>query len=451
MSLRLLVALALLAIAIIWTMRRPFIGVCVVVILFHLNPRVFGTGLEDIRFQFYITLVLVLSFIINHQQLKEALVPNQLPMKLMYAYLVVVFLTSLWAVADTELAFDSAIDFAKIVLFAGLMTKIVRSEKEFHILIWVMLISVGYTGFMARWGVEFGWIDDLEIGIATGGTGTHMLMHFPLLVTIAMTGSKWEKRAAYLIMPLILDAMTVLPEGFRSSFVNLVTGLALYLVFAPGRLRIKSLIPFGVGAVLFIYVFAPPGYWEYMSTILAPSTESSAASRAVINDASYQIVMENPMGIGYNNYSRVSMNYIPEENLTDEGTRDAHNSYLKVLAEFGFLGLGLWILMFFATWIYFQKIRKTGVSGEEPDKLQLYAMALSVGLISITLAIYTHSYNDLDTLYWFVALSAIMYNLKFQKEMQEANNQAAAYFKDGLQQDIPTPPVDAAVPVQRSQ
>ncbi len=419
MSLRLIVALVLLVVACIWTMRRPFIGVCVVIILFHLNPRVFGTGLEDIRFQFYATIVLVLSVIVNQYQLKRILTPMHLPMRMMIGFLAVVFLTSLWAAADADLALDSAIDFAKIVLFVYLMTIVVQSEKELKVLIWVMLASVAYTAFMARWGVELGWIKDHEIGIATGGTGTHMMMYFPLLLSMAIIGGKWERRAAFVIMPFVLDALTVLPEGFRSSFVNLVTAAGLYLIFAPGRMRMKGILPIAFGGVLFFYVFAPPGYFEYMLTILNPETDGSSASRAIINDASLQILAENPMGVGYNNYSLVSAEYIPEENLTDQGTRDAHNAYLKVLCEFGFLGFFVWMMMFGAAWFYYQRVRRTLPSGEQPDTLQLFAFALGIGLLGVAPAIYTHSYNDLDTLYWFTGLSAIIYNLKFQEEIRQ--------------------------------
>jgi len=416
MSLRLLIILGIFAVSIYWTLKRPYYGVLLNIILFHLNLRVFGTGLEDIRFQFIATLALLASMFMNSEELKEPEAPLQLPIKVLFGFTFFVFMTSTWAVSDSKLAFESALDFSKIVLFAFLMVKLVKTEDEVKILVWVLLGCIWYTSFMARWGVEFDWIDEVEVGIATGGTGTHLMMHLPLLITLAMLGSKYERIAAYCIIPFMLDGITVLPSGLRSTFVSLVVVGIAYFILAPGKLRAKSTIPLGFGAIIFLYVFVPPDYLEYMKTVLNPSSESSAASRNTINDATWEIIAEYPMGIGFNNYSRISMNYLPEDNLTDEGTRDAHNAFLKTMAEFGMLGFIVWMLMFITAYFFFRRVRKAHPMNIAPNRLQLYAFAFSVGLISIGPGLYTHSYNDLDTLYWFVALSCILYNIEFRKQ-----------------------------------
>lgn len=422
MSLRVLVALAFLIAGLIWSVRRPFVGVCLIIAYFHLNLRMFGAGLEEIRFQFLATIVLLISFIINQYKLQEHATPLRAPMYWLFAFTMICFLTSSWAVESIPLAFESAVDFSKIVLFAFLMVKVVQTEKELDILIWFTLACVWYTSFMTRWGVEWDWIDENEAGIATGATGTHVMMFFPLLITLGLTGRNWiEKAVAFAIVPFMLDCMTVLEGGFRSTFLTLLASVAGFLLFAPNKLRLRSLVPFAAGAVIFIYVLAPPGYFEYMKTILDPASESSAASRKAINTASLEILQEYPFGIGYNNYPLISMDYLDEEFLTDEGTRDAHNSYLKVATEFGVLGLALWLITFVSTYLYFRKVRKARPKDQPWNRLQLYAFSLAIGLLGAAPGLYTHSYNDLDTLYWFVALSCILYNIQFrEQEAQEA-------------------------------
>ena len=439
MSLRVLVAVVFLILGCVWTLRRPFIGVLMVIMFFHMNLRALGAGLEDIRFQYYATLVLLVSFVINKKQLDEIPSPTQLPMKLLFGFLAMCFITSAWAVADPALAFESSVDFAKIVLFSFLMSKIVKTESEMRILIWVILGSIWYSAFMARWGEQWDWISENEIGIATGGTGTHFMIFFPTLILMAIWGSKWEKRAAYFILPFVLDSLTVLPEGSRASFLNLVLTMIAFLFLAPKQIRRKSLLPFAIGAVIFIFVLAPPGYFDYMRTILEPSQESSAASRSVINHASMQILMEYPQGIGYNNYSLISMNYLPEEVLTEFGTRDAHNSYLKVATEFGVAGFLVWISTFLATWVYFRRVRKTLKNDQLPNTLQLYAFSLSAGLIGVSLGVFTHNYNDLDTFYWLVAISCILYNLQFVSKNRGATQAPAAVPPAALTGYAPSP------------
>lgn len=53
---------------------------------------------------------------------------------------------------------------------------------------------------------------------------------------------------------------------------------------------------------------------------------------------------------------------------------------------------------------------------QPPTNLQLYALAFELGLMGITLSIYTHNYNDLDTLYWFVAFSCILFNIHSREQ-----------------------------------
>lgn len=420
MSLRSGLALVLLVIACFWTLRRPLIGVCLNIVLFHMNLRVLGAGLEEIRFQFVATVVLVVSYIINREELAKVETPTQLPMKMLFAFLGMCFLTSVWAAKSPSLAFSDSYEFSKIVLFSWLMLKIVQTEKDLHLIIWVILFGIGYTSFMGYWGEQWDWIDRVEIGIATGGTGTHIMMYFPTLIIMVLFGKTWEKLAACLVLLVVLIFMPVLPDGLRATFVALLTSMVFFLIFAPARIRAKSLVPFVAAAVLFLFVFAPPGYLEEMATILDPSSESSAASRSVINEASMQIFFDNPWGIGYNNYSLVSLDYISEEYLSNVGTRDAHNSYLKVACEFGVVGFLIWIATFFIAWLYFRKVRKMMANDQPPTQLQLYALAFEVGLIGITLSIYTHNYNDLDTLYWFVALSCILFNIHSREKKDEA-------------------------------
>ena len=415
MSIRAAIAILLLVVFCFWTLRRPFVGVCLVVSLFHLNLRVLGAGLEEIRFQFITTIVLLISYFLNREELNSELTVTQTPMKWLFAFLGATFLTSLWAAGDAALAFDSAIEFSKIVLFAWLMTKIVRTEKEVRILMYVVFAGMFYVSFMSQWGVEWDWIDETEVGVATGGAGCHLMMFVPLMILLAIYGNWKEKIATIAIMPFVLNFLPNTTSGSRSTLVMLVTSMAFLFIFAPGSMRFKAAGPILIAGAMFVFFLTPPSYWEDMATILDPTQEGSANSRFIINDATFEIIQDYPLGIGYNNYAEISMKYLPEEVLTELGTRDAHNSYLKVMAEFGVAGFVVWMVTFLMAWLYFRKIRKTMQHGQKPSMLQLYALAFELGLIGISVGIYTHSYNDLDTLYWFVAFSGILFNIHRQQ------------------------------------
>ncbi|MDZ7265873.1 MAG: O-antigen ligase family protein [candidate division KSB1 bacterium] len=414
MSIRALLAIVLLLLSLAWTLRRPFVGVCVNVLLFHLNLRALGAGLENIRFQFYATIVLFISYFINYEQLHAQPAITRPPMRWLYAFTAMTFITSMWAVASPAHAFDSAFEFSKIVLFVWLMTQIIKTEHELRILMYVIIAGCWYTSFMAQWGVEWDLIDEIEVGVATGGTGTHLMMFLPLMILLAIYGAWKERLFVIFVIPFVLNFLPNTEEGMRSTFLTLVVTVALLFLLAPGSMRWKALPPILVGGLLFVFVLTPPGYFEYMTTILDPSSENSAASRSVINQASFEILKDYPMGIGYDNYPMVSLKYLPEEALSNLGTRDAHNSFLKVATEFGIIGFLIWITTALLTWTHFRKIRKTLQNGVPPTMLQLCALSFEIALIGVAPGMWTHNYNQLDSLYWLVALSGIMYNLHLQ-------------------------------------
>ncbi|KAA3658317.1 MAG: hypothetical protein DWQ10_11440 [Calditrichaeota bacterium] len=412
MDLRVIFAYVVLIIVSGWTLRRPYIGVLANVFLFHMNPRQLGGGLEDIRFQFILSSVLIISYLINLNQFKDENENRiELPLKWLFAFLGWGLVTCVWATINKGYALSQTFDFMKIVIFSFLMFKIVRTEKEMKYLMYTILIGCWYTSFMARWGEEWGWIDEELMGIATGGSGTHLMMFFPMMILFALYGNKYEKIAAYGMIPFILDFLPITNEGMRSTFVALVTSFTFFFIFTPNRIRKKSIIPFAFGGVLFVFVLTPPDYWENMATILDPASEGSAASRSVINEASMKMIADYPFGIGKGHYSPMSVDYVPEEELARTGVRDAHNTYLKIAVEQGILGLILWLSMAASTWWYFRRVRLKLSDDRPPTYLQLYALGLEIGMLGITAGIYTHNYQDLDTIYWFVAFSCLVFNL----------------------------------------
>lgn len=77
--------------------------------------------------------------------------------------------------------------------------------------------------------------------------------------------------------------------------------------------------------------------------------------------------------------------------------------------------------------------------GRPPTRLQLYALSFELGLMGITAGIWTHSYNDLDTLYWFVAFSCIVYNLHLKQSRAETPAVEETPVRAKLQQNFKPP------------
>ncbi len=393
--------------------RYPMTGVLANIIFFHVNPRAFDS-LENIRFQFIASILLIASYVINRKQINDAQANKLTPaFQALLLYTGYMFISCAWAVIDPEDSLSQTIDFSKIILFVFMMVKIVKTDDDFHTLMWTILWSCFYVGFMGRWGVEFDWIDEEDIGIATGGAGPHLMMFFPQLVLLAVYGTRKEKLAAYFIMPFVLDFLTVTDDMKRASFVTLLASMTLFVAFTPLKTLIKSFWPMAVGALLFIFVLAPPGYFDYMKTITDPTQESSANSRFVINAASRAMLADYPFGVGKGNYSPMSPYYVPAHRLEHKtGMRDAHNTYYKIMCEIGVPGFFLWVVAFILAWLAFREIRVRARRMKKPmTYLEMHTFGFEAAILGIVLPLYTHNMQDLDTLYWFVGFSVIVTNL----------------------------------------
>jgi len=132
-------------------------------------------------------------------------------------------------------------------------------------------------------------------------------------------------------------------------------GLAVSLLY--GWLFItRYKMPVVVGAIVLAVgaaAMAPEGYFARMRTVATYDEDNSARTRLQAWAAATKMAVDHPLGVGAGNFNSVyGRFYIPddEHNQMTYGARrwvSVHSVYFKVLAEYGFLGLGLfgWLLI----------------------------------------------------------------------------------------------------------
>jgi O-antigen ligase len=142
------------------------------------------------------------------------------------------------------------------------------------------------------------------------------------------------------------------------------------------------------GALTYAVAPLPEGYVDRMQTITTYEQvgEGSALGRLHFWRVAWLMAKDNPWGVGLRRYDWVYDAY-DDSNGAYGFSRSVHSSHLAVVAELGFLGFGLWIVIFvYAFWvcmrIRFSAVKHPGLNDED----RKYYLAMSTAFAASMMA-----------------------------------------------------------------
>ena len=397
----------LAVIGIVASLFSPIAGAITAVSAYLLNPSIFADDPSTFRLQLWCTLAFLAGCLLRRRRGARRVGNEAFVLWAMWAFVGIGALSAAWAVVSSQIALESIYEVFKTVLVSVFLVRAIRDEKDFRYLILACIVGVWHASALFTFGVHWGYVPS-EYGRGSGSAvpdpQTAVLLLFaPMLVLLAIKGSKLERIASWVALPFVLDALVETYE--RTALVGLAVEGVLLLLLLPKRLSFRLLPGIAVALALFVFRLTPEDYWARMNTILAPTEEASANSRFIINDASWAMLRDYPMGVGYRNYPYVSPRYLDAGLLTN-GLRSAHNSFFTVACETGYFGLAIWLSAFVGALWLLRRIRKAADS-KNLTPVDLYAMGLEIGLYGWLVGGLTQSYHEVDPAYWFVALSVV--------------------------------------------
>lgn len=216
-------------------------------------------------------------------------------------------------------------------------------------------------------------------------------------------------------------ALIVFMTQSRGGILALAFFGAWTLARQKRRLRMLPAL-IAVGAV--VVIFAPSGVWTRMKKITSATSagelkqaddQGSAEQRFEIWKVAATITRDYPItGVGLGAYSYEHWRYARSQQegfkKTARGKRDAHSSYLTVLAETGIVGFVFWMGIFVTTFRMAQRARRA-IKLSDPDGerqiffAQLGMMAFAVAGIFGSWTATPHTYMDVAILYCLSAVA----------------------------------------------
>ena len=223
--------------------------------------------------------------------------------------------------------------------------------------------------------------------------GAMALLQLSMAIALLATEPKgWVRWCA--LAGVVMVPMLILMTQSRGVFLGLVVFIAI--VIAGQRRRAIMVLRLGVLA-LFLAAVAPAGVWERLGTLKhATSTATlnevdgeggSARQRSEIWKVAFKMIREHPVtGVGIGAYELNHEQYAMGEefNPTARGARDTHSLYFNVLAETGYPGLLLYLVMLVSVIIPAERTRRRCKGVLDGAARQL--LLLEAGLIAFLVA-----------------------------------------------------------------
>ena len=312
-----------------------------------------------------------------------------------------------WMCITTALAFHPADSWVQLnkVLKIQLMTLVamaaLRERKHIELFLWVNVVSIGFYGF--KGGI---------FTITTGGSSMVMgppggfiagnneialalIMAIPLMNYLRMVATRHWVRAGLLTV-MVLSAVAAIGTQSRGALLAL-SAMGFVLWF-----RSDKKIPSGVVVVLVgmaLFTFMPESWHQRMSTIQNYEDDGSALGRINAWWMTFRLANDRFFGGGFEIYTpELFATYAP----FPDDLHVAHSIYFSVLGEHGYVGLFLFILVWFLAFRTVGKIRKDASKLEEAKWLfhlagmcQVSLVGYAVGGAFLSLAYFDLPYNIL--------------------------------------------------------
>jgi probable O-glycosylation ligase (exosortase A-associated) len=270
---------------------------------------------------------------------------------------------------------------SKVLLMAVVMTGIVDTRERFRT---VLLVICGCLGFLV--------IKALPFMVLTGGAfrlygprgsmladnndlGLALNMTLPLLFFMSRTDPNPRIRK---IMGFLF--FTTIPAILFTYSRGALLGMGVVLLFMIMAMRQRILL---IPILLLVALFAvslTPERWQHRMDFRREGAliDDSALSRFNAWTYCWRLAQEYPLtGGGFEAFtSRLFYQYAPNPN----DVHGPHSIYFGVLAEHGFVGLGLYLALLGSTFLSLRRIaRDARYSGDET--LEAYAKMLQISLV----------------------------------------------------------------------
>jgi hypothetical protein len=383
-------------------------------VYFCTNERVFWwtSLLPGVRWSLVAAFIVLISCFIHFKKLKNKVSGGCPSMKWLIALFLLMLATLPFALFPDISSGYVYYFFCYVVIFI-LITMALDDLGSYQLFIWIFLTGCFYYSYYA-------YISPIRIHgrlemigpptASDSNTFAALLLTTVPFIVARLLKSSWKIRAvAFVFLVFIINAIVLCSS--RGAVVGLAAAMCAYIIFEKNWKIRSSLILGTLLVVVAFFYLSDETILTRLSTLTDPSVEG-AGGRMTIWAHVFNMFKDYPFGTGGRGVAFLSPQYMPPELLAGNGLRAAHNTYLTILTENGFLGLFLFVGFIATTLTVLFRLRKNIVndssSFEANESLYIETGALISSIIGLlTCSIFVDRVY-FEPLYWLCALACVL-------------------------------------------
>jgi probable O-glycosylation ligase (exosortase A-associated) len=287
----------------------------------------------------------------------------------MFAFAAWILITCLTA-RHFDVAWDCTKEYLKIFAMYGVAMLLVRSVKQVVALFVMVAVAIAYIAYEVnfKYFFEHHRLDIFHsgyCGLDNNGAALMLAMGVPLCWFAYEGWHGWLGPRYSYLRPLRYGFICVIPAIIHAVLMTYSRGAMLSLIVMVPLLwwRSRQKYRLSVAILAFILlalpVLAGPEIRARFLSIQDNETDDSANSRRASWAAGWEIAKDNPLlGVGVRNANQFSYEY-----GADMKGRTIHSQYFQILADNGFPGLALYLLVLAGAWVSLRRCRRFAESG----------------------------------------------------------------------------------------
>ncbi len=347
--------LAILAVCAAAALMHPWIGIMGWTVVSIMNPHRYSWAASTLPVAAAIVVATLIGMVMTRDRVRFFVSPVMVVLVAFAAWMCVTLPASIYPSTSYPMWKQvMKIDFMIIVAAMVLTTR-----RHIMALAWVLVCSLGIYGVKGGiftiatggayrvWGPPDSFIEgNNELALA-------LVMAIPLMRFLQLQMKAALVRHA-LTLAMLLSAVAALGTQSRGALLAIVA-MAVVLWTRTRHKLVSGIALVLVGAALIAFM---PGEWEQrMNTIASYEQDSSAMGRINAWWMAWNLALDRPLGGGYDIYwPEIFARYAP----VPDDVHAAHSIYFQVLGEHGFVGLGLFLLLWIMAWRTAGYLRRTG-------------------------------------------------------------------------------------------
>lgn len=330
----------------VWALRRPWIGVMLWTWLSIMNPHRYTWGFA---YDAPIAAIAAVATLLGLLFTKERQSPFQGTPVVWFALL------TLWVTLSWLMGVDVSGDYAqwdkvmKIYLMTFVALTLLFTKHHIMAFAWVSagslailaakggVFTVLTAGSHRVWGPAGSFIaDNNHMALAT-------IMTIPLLYfLLGQLTKRWMRWVMWGV--ILLCAAAALGSHSRGGFLAIAAMVAMLWWRSERKGGVTVMILIGL---LFLLPMMPEHWWERMASIREYDEDASAMGRINAWIVAWEVAKHNFFGGGMSYQHQI---FFSLYGVHEDHVRAAHSIYFQILGNHGFIGLFIYLAMWFATY-----------------------------------------------------------------------------------------------------